>query len=172
MEQQIKGFPTIDESSQTETRKAPEKSKMQEEMELFKMQMAYIDSLQNPRPRTPQKKQDEKPKEKAIEVVKAKNPAEVYFINSSSGGNVKNKVWNRFMWLLHSTSKLTSVPVCFTSTGTSLSKTYIFFLSAFTKEKQKASTIPEITILVAKQPMDKIPANLILFSKFLIIMIM
>ena len=96
----------------------------------------------------------------------------LYFINSSSGGNVKNKVWNRFMWLLHSTSKLTSVPVCFTSTGTSLSKTYIFFLSAFTKEKQKASTIPEITILVAKQPMDKIPANLILFSKFLIIMIM
>ena len=79
LEQQIKGFPTIDESSQTETRKAPEKSKMQEEMELFKMQMAYIDSLQNPRPRTPQKKQDEKPKEKAIEVVKAKNPAEVYF---------------------------------------------------------------------------------------------
>ena len=70
---------SIDESSQTETRKAPEKSKMQEEMELFKMQMAYIDSLQNPRPRTPQKKQDEKPKEKAIEVVKAKNPAEVYF---------------------------------------------------------------------------------------------
>lgn len=69
------------------------------------------------------------------------------------------------MWLLHSTSKLTSVPVCFTSTGTSLSK-HIFFLSAFTKEKQKASTIPEITILVAKQPMDKIPANLILFSKF------
>ncbi len=69
MEQQIKGFPTIDESSQIETRKAPEKSKMQEEMELFKMQMAYIDSLQNPRPRTPQKKQDEKPKEKAIEVV-------------------------------------------------------------------------------------------------------
>ena len=55
LEQQIKGFPTIDESSQTETRKAPEKSKMQEEMELFKMQMAYIDSLQNPRPRTPQK---------------------------------------------------------------------------------------------------------------------
>lgn len=55
MEQQIKGFPTIDESSQTDTRKAPEKSKMQEEMELFKMQMAYIDSLQNPRPRTPQK---------------------------------------------------------------------------------------------------------------------
>ena len=45
----------------------------------LKMQMAYIDSLQNPRPRTPQKKQDEKPKEKAIEVVKAKNPAEVYF---------------------------------------------------------------------------------------------
>ena len=79
LEQQIKGFPTIDESSQIETRKAPEKSKMQEEMELFKMQMAYIDSLQNPRPRTPQKKQDEKPKEKAIEVVKAKNPAEVYF---------------------------------------------------------------------------------------------
>ena len=79
LEQQIKGLPTIDESSQTETRKAPEKSKMQEEMELFKMQMAYIDSLQNPRPRTPQKKQDEKPKEKAIEVVKAKNPAEVYF---------------------------------------------------------------------------------------------
>lgn len=79
MEQQIKGFPTIDESSQIETRKAPEKSKMQEEMELFKMQMAYIDSLQNPRPRTPQKKQDEKPKEMAIEVVKAKNPAEVYF---------------------------------------------------------------------------------------------
>ena len=36
--------------------KHPEKSKMQEEMELFKMQMAYIDSLQNPRPRTPQKK--------------------------------------------------------------------------------------------------------------------
>lgn len=75
------------------------------------------------------------------------------------------------MWLLHSTSRLTSVPVCFTSTGTSLSKTYIFFLSAFTKEKQKASAMPEITILVAKQPMDKIPASLILFSKFLIIII-
>ena len=38
--------------------------------------------------------------------------------------------------------------------------------------RDRASTIPEITILVAKQPMDKIPANLILFSKFLIIMIM
>lgn len=31
--------------------------------------------------------------------------------------------------------------------------------------------MPEITILVAKQPMDKIPASLILFSKFLIIII-
>ncbi len=90
MEQQIKGLPTIDESSQTETRKAPEKSKMQEEMELFKMQMAYIDSLQNPRPRTPQKKQDEKPKEKAIEVVKAKNPAEVYFNTVGKNKNFTN----------------------------------------------------------------------------------
>ncbi|MCQ4902053.1 hypothetical protein NE655_22540, partial [Phocaeicola vulgatus] len=72
-------------------------------------------------------------------------------------GNEKNKVWNRFIWLLHSTSKLTSGPVCFTSTGTSLSKTYIFILSAFSKEKQKARTIPELTILVAKQPMNKIP---------------
>ena len=51
---------------------------MQEEMELFKMQMAYIDSLQNPRLEHLKKKQDEKPKEKAIEVVKAKIP-EVYF---------------------------------------------------------------------------------------------
>lgn len=78
LEQQIKGFSIEDEPQQSE-RKAPERSKMQEEMELFKMQMAYIDSLQNPRPKTIPNKQNEKPKEKAIEVVKAKNPAEVYF---------------------------------------------------------------------------------------------
>ena len=53
-------LPILDESSQTETRKAPEKSKMQEEMELFKMQMAYIDSLQNPRPRNSVKKMSQK----------------------------------------------------------------------------------------------------------------
>ena len=56
------------------------KSKMQEEMELFKMQMAYIDSLQNPRPRTPQKNKMKSQKKRTIEVVKAKNPAEVYLI--------------------------------------------------------------------------------------------
>lgn len=72
-------FPTMDEVPQTEPRKAPEKSKMQEEMELFKMQMAYIDSLQNPRPKQTQSRKEEKPKEKPIEVVKAANPAEVYF---------------------------------------------------------------------------------------------
>ena len=112
LEQQIKGLPTIDESSQTETRKAPEKSKMQEEMELFKMQMAYIDSLQNPRPRTPQKKQDEKPKEKAIEVVKAKNPAEVYFNTVGNAilhdmGKVKKQKTSLITAILDETLKVT-----------------------------------------------------------------
>lgn len=78
--QQIKlqkgDFPSTSETGGN--REAPQKSKMQEEMELFKMQMAYIDSLQNPRPKKQTIKKEE-PKEEAIEVVKASNPAAAYF---------------------------------------------------------------------------------------------
>jgi conjugative transposon TraM protein len=50
-------------------------------MELFKQQMAYLDSLQNPKPakpvQQPKKKVDQEPK--AIEVVKAESPSASYF---------------------------------------------------------------------------------------------
>ena len=42
------------------------------------MQMAYIDSLQNPRPRTPQKNRM-KAKRKGYRSCKSENPAEVIF---------------------------------------------------------------------------------------------
>lgn len=65
------------------SRKEPEHSKMQDEMELFKMQMAYIDSIQNPQ-RYQKKNKDPEPtkeekKEDVIQVVKAVNPAATYF---------------------------------------------------------------------------------------------
>lgn len=61
-------------------REAPKKSKMQEEMELFKMQMAYIDSIQNPRPKQqPVIEEVAKEKEPIADVVKAENPAMKYF---------------------------------------------------------------------------------------------
>lgn len=65
------------------SRKDPEHSKMQDEMELFKMQMAYIDSIQNPQ-RYQKKNKDPEPtkeekKEDVIQVVKAVNPAATYF---------------------------------------------------------------------------------------------
>ena len=44
------------------------------------MQMAYIDSLQNPRPRTPQKKQDEKPKEKGYRSCKSEKIPQKYIL--------------------------------------------------------------------------------------------
>ena len=64
-------------------RKNPDHAKMQDEMELFKMQMAYIDSIQNPE--RYKKRNDEvklakeEKKEEAIEVIKASNPAINYF---------------------------------------------------------------------------------------------
>ena len=64
------------------SREAPARSKMQEEMELFKMQMAYMDSLQNPQRYQQKQKtkvQDEVEEEKPIEVVKSVNPAAKYF---------------------------------------------------------------------------------------------
>ena len=63
------------------TRPAPEKSRMEEGMELFKMQMAFLDSLQNPQPRTPEApvRQEVDPAERPIEVLKADNPAARYF---------------------------------------------------------------------------------------------
>lgn len=63
-------------------REAPARSKMQEEMELFKMQMAYMDSLQNPQRYQQKQKakvQDVAEEEKPIEVVKSVNPAAKYF---------------------------------------------------------------------------------------------
>lgn len=63
-------------------RELPQKSKMQEEMELFKMQMAYIDSLQNPQRHQKPVVNDSKKtdmEEKTIEVMKAVNPATAYF---------------------------------------------------------------------------------------------
>ena len=71
-------------------REAPKKSKMQEEMELFKMQMAYIDSIQNPRPRQQQQPKENKPEEKATEVLKAENPAQKYF--NTVGKEEKNSL--------------------------------------------------------------------------------
>lgn len=69
-----------DEPDRGGNREAPKKSKMQEEMELFKMQMAYIDSIQNPRPKQSQvTKETVKPEEPVADVVKAENPAMKYF---------------------------------------------------------------------------------------------
>lgn len=72
------------------TREEPKMSKMQEEMELFKMQMDYIDSIQNRRPSAepPATKKKEAPEAPAIEVLKAKNPAETYFNTVGSSNEV------------------------------------------------------------------------------------
>lgn len=73
-----------EEADRSGSRENPEHSKMQDEMELFKMQMAYIDSIQNPQ-KYQEKISDEikssqkEDKEDVIEVVKAVNPAANYF---------------------------------------------------------------------------------------------
>ena len=79
LEEEIKGFGSIDEWSEIESRKGGEKWKMEEEMEVFKMEMGYIDWLENGGGRRGEKKEDEKGKEMGIEVVKGKNGGEVYF---------------------------------------------------------------------------------------------
>lgn len=68
------------------SREAPSKSRMQEEMELFKMQMSYLDSLQNPKPsqqqlmqQQEQLRQMQEQEEQTVDVVKAANPSEKYF---------------------------------------------------------------------------------------------
>lgn len=62
------------------TRTAPRNSKQLDEMELFKMQMAYMDSLQNPQKYAqPVKQVKTKIEEEAVEVIKAANPAANYF---------------------------------------------------------------------------------------------
>ena len=73
------------EPDRTTDRAAPAKSKMQEEMELFKMQMNYLDSLQNSsyeKENSQQKPRQNiplKPEEQAAEVLKASNPAGKFF---------------------------------------------------------------------------------------------
>lgn len=63
------------------SRSNPSNSKMQDEMELFKMQMAYMDSLQNPQKYYKQNVKEAKPKadEQVVEVLKAESPAASYF---------------------------------------------------------------------------------------------
>jgi conjugative transposon TraM protein len=70
-----------DASSSSNEREPPAKSRMEEEMELFKAQMAYIDSLQNPKPTPPasQPRQETVPVEKPLEVVKIESPGASYF---------------------------------------------------------------------------------------------
>ncbi len=65
------------------TREMPTKSRVQEEMELFKQQIAYIDSLQNPKSQQttiPLVQEQEKPEpEPIVEVVKAEDSNVSYF---------------------------------------------------------------------------------------------
>jgi conjugative transposon TraM protein len=75
-----------EEADQTAERNPPARSRVDEEMELFKAQMAYLDSLQNPQayrqtPQAPVPEQRQQPVnvQKPLEVVKAENPATSYF---------------------------------------------------------------------------------------------
>lgn len=80
--------PDFDNSSDVVT--TPAKSKMQEEMELFKAQMAYMDSLQNPQP----KERVIKPRlaaEPPIEMIKLDN-AEQSFFNSIGESNISSPI--------------------------------------------------------------------------------
>lgn len=86
------------------SREAPKKSKMQEEMELFKMQMAYIDSIQNPRPKEPITiKETVKEEEPIADVIKAENPSIKYF--NTVGKEEKNSLISA---ILDETVKVTS----------------------------------------------------------------
>lgn len=80
---QSQDFLKLQEESENENaqREPPAKSRVEEEMELFKQQMAYLDSLQNPKPAQPvQQPKREIPQEpKAIEVVKVESPSASYF---------------------------------------------------------------------------------------------
>ena len=81
-------------SERVAARKAPKNSKMSDEMEVFKKQMNYIDSLQNPeKHRTPGKtvRQKTDNTEKPIEVLKASNPAASYF-NTVSQNKMSNDI--------------------------------------------------------------------------------
>jgi conjugative transposon TraM protein len=70
-----------EEKQQTTEREPPARSRVDEEMELFKQQMAYLDSLQNPKPvqavQQPKREAGQEPK--AIEVLKAESPSASYF---------------------------------------------------------------------------------------------
>lgn len=86
------------------SREAPKKSKMQEEMELFKMQMAYIDSIQNPRPKEPITiKETVKEEEPIADVIKAENPSIKYF--NTVGKEERNSLISA---ILDETVKVTS----------------------------------------------------------------
>lgn len=81
---------SLSEPDRNGEREAPKKSRMQEEMELFKQQMEYMDSLQNPKPKAPPVKKEVKPEEKPLEVLKAENPSASYF--NTVGKNEKSSV--------------------------------------------------------------------------------
>lgn len=68
-------------SGSTTEREAPARSRVDEEMELFKQQMAFLDSLQNPKPVQPvqQPRREVKQEQQAIEVVKLESPSASYF---------------------------------------------------------------------------------------------
>ncbi len=69
------------------SRKAPAKAKMSDDMAVFREQMNYMDSIQNPKPRNSSaatakrqtKKNVDTDTEQTLEVVKAANPAASYF---------------------------------------------------------------------------------------------
>lgn len=65
----------------TAEREAPARSRVDEEMELFKQQMAYLDSLQNPKPVQPvqQPKKEVKQEPQALEAIKLESPSASYF---------------------------------------------------------------------------------------------
>jgi conjugative transposon TraM protein len=70
-----------EEGTQVAEREAPARSRVDEEMELFKQQMAYLDSLQNPKPVQPvqQPKKEVKQEPQALEVIKLESPSASYF---------------------------------------------------------------------------------------------
>jgi conjugative transposon TraM protein len=77
-------------AAEEEAREPPAKSRVDEEMELFKQQMAYLDSLQNPKPVKPVVviPKNEVPEPEATEVEKVESPSASYF--NTVGGDIQD----------------------------------------------------------------------------------
>ena len=72
------------------------------------------------------------------------------------------------MWLFASTSRVSSIVVCFTRTGTLLSSTYTFFCASLTIPRAVQMLPSEMTMQPTRNSVHTIITSLILFSRFFI----